>query len=143
MSTDGHSEESFAVPPPPPPPPSGSTPPGLPPLYPTPPGSTPPRPPAPRSDFFLGLFIGAIPLIFAMIGLGGVFNLASGLGNLLAVGGILYLVAWVLCIILIIVGRTRQVGIGMLTSLLSSPVIFFISCVAVLTHPFPAGGTST
>jgi hypothetical protein len=89
------------------------------------------------------MFIGAIPLIIAMIGLGGVFNSASGLGNLLLVGAISYLVDFVLFIILIIVERTRRVGLGMLTTLLASPVIFFISCLVVISHPVPAGGTST
>jgi hypothetical protein len=34
-------------------------------------------------------------------------------------------------------------GLGMLTSILASPVIFFIGCLVILTHPIPSGGTST
>lgn len=78
-----------------------------------------------------------------MVGLGSFFNPTSGLSNLLIVGGILWVVGLVLSIILTIVRSTRQIGAGMLTAIMASPIIFFIGCLVALSHPFPSGGTST
>ncbi len=137
MSTDGTPEEPSATPPPfeppsatPPPfePPPGVMPPGPPPGV-TPPG---PQPRGQRREFLTGLAIGAIPLIIAMVGLGSFFNPSSGLSNLLGIGGILWVAGLVFSIILSIIQSTRRVGLGMLTAILASPVIFFVGCLAAL-----------
>ena len=134
MSTEGPPEEPSATPPPFEPPSA------------TPPPFEPPPGPPPRSDrraFLIGLAIGAIPLIIAMVGLGSFFNPTSGLSNLLIIGGILWVFGLVLSITLTIISSTRQVGAGMLTAIMASPIIFFIGCLVALSHPFPSGGTST
>lgn len=159
MSSDGPPEEQPTNPTPPeqpvtqpdyPPPPGYAAPPpttpptqppgpegppaNIPPMAPPPPGPQP-APGGPR-QFIIGLALGAIPLILALVGLGSIFSPANTtLSSFLTAGGAFYVIGLILSIILIIVTPTRRVGLGMLTALLASPVIFFIGCLVALTHP--------
>lgn len=112
----------------------------------SPPNSAPltqPPGPPPRGNarqFIIGLLLGAIPLLIALAGLGSMFNVGnsayySALSNLLVAGGVGYVIGLILSIILTIVRRTRRVGLGMLTALLASPVIFFLGCLVAISHP--------
>lgn len=115
-------------------------PPNLPPMSPFPPPEPTPRRPGGMRDFLIGIGIGLIPLLVAMIGLGGSFNTGGGTSNvfvvLLYVGGGLYLVQIIMAIIFTVVERLRLVGLGMLTMVPINPVVFFISCVALLSRAF-------
>lgn len=96
------------------------------------PSPTPP-PASNRRVFLLGMGIGAIPLVLAMIGLwDSLYNYNS---TVLTAGGIFYALMFLAMIVLVSIKRTRQVGLGMLTSLLASPVIFFIGCMVMLSQP--------
>ncbi|HEX9038292.1 MAG TPA: hypothetical protein VF808_15020 [Ktedonobacterales bacterium] len=133
------------APPPESSPPANSLPPGAPPPPLRPPASPPP---GSRRQFILGILVGAIPLILALVGFGGNSNFTTAttsatFGLLLWAGGIGYVVALVLSIVLSAIQATRRFGLGMLTALLVSPVVFFISCLVIVTHPFPSGGSST
>lgn len=124
----------FAAPPPPNMPPPPGAPPTIPPMSAAP--GAPPR--GSRRQFLLGLLIGAIPLALALVGLGSLVNFtqASPLGYFLTAGGIGFVVGLVVAIILIIIEATRRIGLGMLTALLASPIIFFIGCLVALARPF-------
>ena len=128
-------DPGYAAPPPsqPLPPPPGA-PPTIPPRYPAPPSLQPP--PGGPGQFILGAAIGLIPLILAMIGLGSIFNGSNPIfGYFLTAGAIGLPIALILSIILTIINSTRRVGLGMLVATVVSPIIFFISCLVVLTHP--------
>lgn len=118
-------------------------PPNLPPLsqFPTP-NPTPPRGGG-VLNFLLGIGLGLIPLLVAMVGLGGSFNTAVSGSQLwvalLYIGAALYLVQIIVGIVFTVLERFRLIGVGMLTMLPVSPVVFFISCVALLSHSFNSG----
>jgi hypothetical protein len=123
----------FTAPPPPNMPPPGA-PPNIPPMS-APPGGAPPQ--ARPGQFILGLLIGAIPLVLALIGLGSFLNASNPIfGYFLTAGGIGFVVGLVASIVLIAIQRTRRIGAGMLTALLASPIIFFIGCLVALARPF-------
>jgi hypothetical protein len=114
----------------------------MPPPPPLPP-PTPLRPPPPQGqrDFLIGLGVGAIPLLVAMIGLGGLINVSRAggdstlFGYVLGAGGVLWVIGFIVMIVFTIIQRLRRIGLGMLTSLVASPVIFFIGCVALYLTP--------
>jgi hypothetical protein len=117
--------------------------PPLPPPPPPPPTSPPPTPPQRdrTREFYIGLGVGAIPLLLAMIGLGGLIAQLRGatasniFSGLLLAGGLLYLIALIVMIVFLAIQRLRRVGLGMVAALAASPVVFFISCVALLSAP--------
>lgn len=120
--------------PPPPPPPSS-----LPPVpWPTPAvGNRRPMTPE-RRQFLIGLGIGAIPVVLAMLGLGSLFNGISSLGDsftLLGILGIAYLLMLITALALLFARKTRKVAQGMVTALLVGFVVFFIACSVVLNTP--------
>jgi hypothetical protein len=85
-----------------------------------------------------------------MIGLGGLINYsraggdASVFSELLIAGGLLYLVALVVMIVFLFIAALRRIGLGMLTALAVSPVVFFIGCVALIqaSNAVPSGTTT-
>lgn len=103
----------------------------------------PPLPPEPydRRSYLIGLLCGLLPLIVAMVGLGGAIRGPSAQNGLFSVilvaGGILYVVAIIVMIVFLALARMRRVGFGLLTSVLASPVIFFIGCIALFVAPRP------
>ena len=107
----------------------------------------PPKPTSPRGggvlNFLLGIGIGLIPLLIAMVGLGGSFNRSVSASQLwvalLYIGGALYLVQIIVGIVFTVLERFRLIGVGMLTMLPVSPVVFFIGCVAMLQNSFNSG----
>jgi hypothetical protein len=129
----------------PPEPPTNTpmTPPDMPPL--TPMSPVPPPPPdsypSRRRDFFIGLGFGLLPLVVAMVGIGGVTKGPSDtsviFSDLLAAGGILWVVSLIVMIVFLAIKRLRNVGLGLVASVVSSPVIFFIGCIAFLATPRP------
>jgi hypothetical protein len=82
-----------------------------------------------------------IPLVVAMIGLGQVRSGGGGNATLLLLGLGLYLAEIISMTVLLIVRRTRPIGYGLLTMVVISPIVFFISCLVVLS--FPTGGQTT
>jgi hypothetical protein len=96
---------------------------------------TPTRVPDPTRDFFIGLSAGLIPLLFLLIGIGSHFHVLSSSirGNLVAIGGLLYLAGIGTTIILVSVRATRRLGLGLLTALAADLVIVFVAYVAALT----------
>lgn len=115
---------------------AANEPPPAPPSYPPAPVSPPSPDPQRRRQFLIGLAIGAVPLVVGMIGLGFLYsNLSLAAGTPLVIAGILYLLELVTMIILVSIQATRQVGLGILTALAADLVIFFVSCLVVLTHP--------
>ena len=83
----------------------------------------------------MGLGLGAIPLLVALVGVytvtvGGPY---SGAG--LVAGGALYLAALIAMIVCLSIARVRFVGYGLLAAVAASPVIFGIGCVVILTRP--------
>src|SRR5262245_3999082 len=113
----------------------------LPPLTPQPPAPPPQPQGAGRRDYFIGLGVGLIPLVLAMVGLGGlIFGARAGVDTsvysiLLAAGGILYVLEIVSMAFLFPSQRTRQAGFGVLTMVAVSPVVFFVGCIAILATP--------
>ena len=105
-----------------------------------PPPATPPNPHRTR-DFFIGLGLGLIPGLLAIIGIGAVFHPQSSTGStllsgMLVAGAILYGVGFIAMIVLLSLKRTQSLGVGMLISIVIDPVIFFLACVASLSgHP--------
>ncbi len=125
-------------PPPPPayPPPPGGVPYGVRVVVPFPEQLTPGQK---TGQFFIGLGIGLIPLVLALLALGSsLVNInisqVAGLVFYLALG--LFLAAFVLAIVFLAQPTRRFIGYGMLTSVLASPVIFFYSCVAIVSATF-------
>jgi hypothetical protein len=91
----------------------------------------PPSNPDGRRDFLIGLSIGAIPLVLALVGAGFlVANDMSGIGfGFLA--GILYVLMLLVTVLLLLIPSARQVGQGMLAAVVVSLVIAFIGRVVV------------
>jgi hypothetical protein len=96
------------------------------------------------------LGIGAIPLLLAMIGLGGLINVSRAGGDtslfsgLLLAGSLLYLIALIVMIVFLVIDQTRRIGFGMLAALAASLVVFFIGCVALfqVSSAVPSGTTT-
>jgi len=89
--------------------------------------SQPPR----RLQYFIGLGVGLIPLILAIVSLG-----TSGGGLLLTIALILYGAQLIATIVLLIIGQVRFVGYGLLTLFLISPMVFFLACIVqIQLHP--------
>jgi hypothetical protein len=100
----------------------------------------PPRPPVTgrhhTRQFLLGLGLGAIPLIVALVGVYMIqFVGGSNSGAGLIAGGALYLAAVIAMIVCLSVARVRFVGYGLLAAVAASPVIFGIGCVVILSRP--------
>ncbi|HEV2235479.1 MAG TPA: hypothetical protein VGR57_02355 [Ktedonobacterales bacterium] len=98
-----------------------------------------PPPPLPNPhktrDFFIGLGLGLIPGIVAIIGIGTFYNLTGPVvGTLLGVGAILYVAGIVATIVLLSIRRTQRIGVGLLVAIAMDPVIFGIGCVVALTR---------
>jgi hypothetical protein len=89
-----------------------------------------------RSQYWLGLALGLIPLIIFFLGLGLLFQppASNVAGTLIIASLVLYLVSLIAMIVCLSIGRVRFVGYGLLTAVAASPVIAFISCVVVLTR---------
>ena len=107
---------------------------------PPPPPLPPPMPAAPPPRDFLrgyliGLGVGLIPLVVAMIGLGQVRSGGGGNATLLLVGLGLYMAEIIAMTVLLVVRRTRPIGYGLLTTVVISPIVFFISCTVVVLNP--------
>lgn len=148
----------LATPPPPATPPvtplpsATVLPPPPPPFYPY--GAQPAPPPIPmqprgtqqggRRQYFLGLGLGFIPLLLALIGVGlsvqtnnATAGAIAGVLLLLALGG--YIAEFIGMIVCLSLARVRSVGYGLLTMVVATPVIAVISCFAVLTASVPVG----
>lgn len=135
-------------------PPYGAAPPppyGAPPPYPMqpamPPPIQPPRPPVIvphpqfsraqwRKRFLLGLGLGMIPVVLALVSIGVLSsNASSTVGNLGIVGPIaafvLYLATFIGMIVCLAIDRLRPIGYGLLTMVVAGPVITVASCFAI------------
>jgi hypothetical protein len=115
-----------AVPVPPPPP-----------MPPSMPGAPPPPQRGFRRGYLIGLGVGLIPLLVALIGLG---ELSTGAGSdftLLLAGLGLYVAEIIVMIVLLVVSRTRPIGYGLLTTVVISPIVFFIGCTVRVLNPSP------
>ena len=86
-------------------------------------------------QFFIGMGIGLIPLILAMIGLGAIGASTSNI--LLSTALILYGLEFIATIVLLAIRRVRFIGYGLLTLFLITPVVFFIACLVRLQSPTP------
>jgi hypothetical protein len=110
----------------------------LPPPPPMPP-PMPAAPPPPQRGFLrgylIGLGVGLIPLVVAMIGLGQVSSGGGTNANLLLLGLGLYLAEIISMIVLLVVRRTRPIGYGLLTMVVISPIVFFIGCTVRVLNP--------
>jgi hypothetical protein len=81
------------------------------------------------AKFFIGLGIGCIPLILAILG----FGASAYAGVFLLVGGALYLVSILAAIACCVFPRSRFIGYGLLAMAGATPVIAFIACTVRLT----------
>lgn len=73
-----------------------------------------------------------------MIGLGSFINTVGAnpiFGYFLFAGAIGLPAGLIAAIVLAVIPRTRQIGLGMLVAVVASPVIFFVSCLVVLARP--------
>jgi hypothetical protein len=100
-----------------------------------------------RRDVVIGLAVGAIPLTAGLIGAGAAFNsgatdvttghaagLAAALGSLeLAVT--LHLLFWLMALGPVLSADLRGLGLGMVVTLLASPVVYHVSCLALIRAP--------
>jgi hypothetical protein len=92
----------------------------------------PPREQAHSLHYFIGLGIGLIPLIVALVAVGNIMNASAGITFTVALG--LYAAEFIAMIVCLAISRTRFIGYGLLTMVLAGPVITVISCVVVLTR---------
>lgn len=87
--------------------------------------------PSRTRQYFIGLGVGFIPLILAILSYG-----SSSVGILFSIALILYAAELIATIVLLIIEQVRFAGYGLLTLFLVSPVVFFIACVVQLQqHP--------
>jgi hypothetical protein len=91
--------------------------------------------PQPRKQFLIGIGIGCIPLIIAWIGIGSFFAGNGPFSNFLGIGLILYVALLVASIVCLSIKEVRYVGYGLLTMFIVSPIIAFIGCQIIITHP--------
>jgi hypothetical protein len=95
-------------------------------------GGPPPTQPSRSLHYFIGIGIGLIPLILALLVFG---NLSGSLPVIfLGTAVIAYLVEVVACIVCLVIERVRFIGYGLLTMVLATPVIVFIACLALLMN---------
>jgi hypothetical protein len=80
-------------------------------------------------QYFLGLGIGLIPLILAMISIG-----TSSTTILFPIAPLLYLVMLIASVVCLIIQKVRFVGYGLLTMVCVTPVIAFIACIVLLSR---------
>lgn len=90
----------------------------------------PPREQSHSLHYFIGLGIGLIPLIVALVAVGNIMNASAGITFTVALG--LYAVEFAAMIVCLAISRIRFIGYGLLTMVLASPIITVISCVAAL-----------
>ncbi len=94
----------------------------------------PPQPPRAR-HFWLGIGLGAIPLVLALIAIG---TLASGAGSvLLIISLVIYAAVLIAAIVCLIIKDVRYVGYGLLTMVCATPIIAAVACVVLLTALSP------
>lgn len=95
----------------------------------------PPQPKPPYAkQFWLGIGLGSIPLILALVGIGAVVGgtALSGIGSILLVVGLfLYMALLVAAIVCLFIREVRFLGYGLLTLAVTSPVIAYIGCVVI------------
>ena len=91
-----------------------------------------------RRNYFIGIGVGAIPLIVALAGIGTLIN-ANGkdpnvtIGSFLIFAAVaLYLVSLIAMIVCLVVDPLRSIGYGLLTTVIATPIIAGIACYAVV-----------
>ncbi len=89
----------------------------------------PPQPPRAR-QFWLGIGLGAIPLVLALIAIGALSSVGSGL---LVIALVLYAAVLIAAIVCLIIKDVRYVGYGLLTMVCATPIIAAVACVVLLT----------
>jgi hypothetical protein len=83
-------------------------------------------------DFRIGVIVGLIPLVLALIGTGANFHYV-GVGNTLLLAGVIsFLAGLVIMIVLVSIRRTRRIGQGLLTALAADLVIVVVGCLVIL-----------
>jgi hypothetical protein len=100
----------------------------------------PPPPPVAGQNhtrqFLVGLGIGLVPLLVALVGVYLVqFVGGSNSGVGLIAGGALYLAALIAMIVCLSIARVRFIGYGLLAAVVASPVIFAVGCIVILSQP--------
>jgi hypothetical protein len=91
----------------------------------------------PRSrHYFIGIGLGLIVLLTALLGIGSSFATSNPLGGLVLIAAtILYLIQIVAAIVCLIISRVRYIGYGLLTMVFVTPIVAAIACtVALATH---------
>jgi hypothetical protein len=82
-------------------------------------------------QYFIGIVIGAIPLAAAMLTLGN-FSIGIAASVLVPIATFGYLTILIASIVCLCISQVRFIGYGLLTMVLISPIIYFISCSAVI-----------
>lgn len=90
-------------------------------------------------EYFIGIGIGFVPLVLALVSIGGLFA-GTGIGSTLFGTGLgiailFYVALFVASIICLCIERSRYVGYGLLTMVVAIPVISFIGCLVSITGP--------
>ncbi|HEY5002460.1 MAG TPA: hypothetical protein VII61_04870 [Ktedonobacteraceae bacterium] len=100
------------------------------------------QPPQPgrsyAKQFWLGIGLGSLPLVVALICIGTLLGSAAANsvgGILLIVSIVLYVVLFVAAIVCLTIRKVRFVGYGLLTMVIAIPVIAFIGCIVVIGSP--------
>ena len=93
-----------------------------------------PRPPMNRGlQYFIGLAIGAIPLGARLLSSYNILNsVVNGILIQIALYG--FIAVFLGMTVCLCVPRVRFVGYGLLTMVLITPVVFYISCVVSFQH---------
>jgi hypothetical protein len=92
-------------------------------------------------EYFIGIGIGFVPLVLALVSIGGLFaGTGTGIGSILfgtglGIAVLLYVALFVASIICLCIKRSRYVGYGLLTMVVAIPVISFIGCLVSITGP--------
>ena len=92
-------------------------------------------------EYFIGIGIGFVPLVLALVSIGGLFSgTGSSIGSVLFGTGLgiailLYVALFVASIICLCIERSRYVGYGLLTMVVAIRIISFIGCLVSITGP--------
>ncbi len=86
-----------------------------------------------RGHYFIGIALGTLPLILTIVALSN--NSENWVLNFLLVAGVFYCIACIAAIVCLAIERVRFVGYGLLTMVLSTPIVAFIGCIVIITMP--------
>jgi hypothetical protein len=88
----------------------------------------------PRShNYFIGIAIGLIPLLLAIVSVG-IINMPVGV-YLFYAAIALYVITLIASLVCLGLQRVRFIGYGLLTMVFVTPVVYYIACIVAVSRP--------